>query len=140
MWSKVALLVLVTCLMNLPARAERLLEFGGVTVEAAVSPAYAACFNAAGGSDSRIAECMSAEAKLWDRRLNVAYGALRTRLNKNEFATLQAFQRAWIAERDATCRDTGENGTMGRVVAASCNLRFTVLRAVELEMRAASGG
>jgi len=140
MWPRTALLTALAILAGLPAEAETLVDFRGVKIDVPTSPTYVACFAAAYGSDLRMAECIHAETKLWDRRLNAAYGTLRAKLNKGDFAVLQTFQRAWIADRDAACRDSGQNGTMGRVVAASCNMRFTVLRAIELEMRAADGG
>ncbi len=140
MVSRSALLFALVAMSSVPARAEQLLDYGGVQVEAAVSPAYAKCFAAAGGNDLAMAACMADETKVWDRRLNVAYATLRSRLPKNDFAALQAFQRLWIGDRDAACRDSGETGTSGRVTAAGCVLRSVVLRAVELEIRAGTGG
>jgi uncharacterized protein YecT (DUF1311 family) len=140
MVSKTMLLVALLALSSVPAQAEELLNYGGVKVDAALSPAYSSCFGSAGGNDLGMAECVAAETKVWDRRLNAAYATLRAKLPKNDFAALQSFQRLWIADRDAACRDSGENGTSGRVEAAGCVLRSVVLRAVELELRTGAGG
>jgi uncharacterized protein YecT (DUF1311 family) len=117
------------------ARAEELFDHGGVKIDVAVSPTYVSCFKAADGNDLSMAACITAETASWDRRLNAAYSKLRAQLSKTDFAALQAFQRLWVGERDAACRDDGQNGTPGRVDADSCVLRVTALRVVDLEMR-----
>jgi uncharacterized protein YecT (DUF1311 family) len=126
-------------LLSVAAQAEEQFNFGGVKIDIADSPTYTSCFAAAGGNDLSMAACITTEATSWDGRLNRAYAMLRTRLSKNDFAVLQAFQRAWVGDRDATCRDDGQSGTAGRVAADSCALRLTAVRAAELEMRAARG-
>jgi len=128
-------------LASTSAEAEQVFDTGGVRIDVAESPAYTACFQAADGNDLAMAACISAEADRWDKRLNVAYGRMRAQLAKNDFAVLQAFQRAWISDRDAACRDAacrddGQGGTEGRLNADGCYLRLTAVRAAELEMRA----
>jgi uncharacterized protein YecT (DUF1311 family) len=83
-----------------------------------------------------MAACTAREAPAWDKRLTVVFNELRRQLPAKEFAPLQAFQRAWIADREATCRTIGGEGTAGRVIFETCYVRLTALRAVDLELRA----
>ena len=93
--------------------------------------------------------CLSAEADLWDARLNAAYGPLRDAYRRtdveNEMAgwaapsradALRDMQRAWIAYRDATCALAAAQfgGGTGRGPAhAACRLEETARQALELE-------
>jgi uncharacterized protein YecT (DUF1311 family) len=108
---------------------------GPVRVEVPTTPGRAACFDKADGNDLAMAACEAAEAAAWDRRLNAAFGRLRTALPSAEFARLQTAQRAWIVYRDHECASDPAGGTVARVEAASCTVRMTATRAAELEAR-----
>jgi uncharacterized protein YecT (DUF1311 family) len=95
-----------------------------------------ACIVRGGDNDAAMATCLARETPAWDQRLTAAFNELRRQLPAKDFAALQAFQRAWIADRDAACRTIGGEGTAGPVLFESCYTRLTALRAVELEKRA----
>ena len=108
---------------------------GEVRIAVPVQPGYEACLDRSGGGDLAMMACTDQAAAAWDRRLNAAYGRLRALLPREDFAAVQAAQRGWLAYRDGECRDSGQDGTMGRLAAASCVLRLTAIRAAELEER-----
>jgi uncharacterized protein YecT (DUF1311 family) len=135
MLHRATLIATFAALLAASAQAETY-PLGDLSITIPQSPTYRACFERAAGRDLDMAVCSSAEVSGWDRRLNAAYARLRRVLPPPDFAVLQAFQRAWIAERDAACRDDGQSGTAGRMEAATCRLRMTAIRAAELETRA----
>ncbi|WP_159349535.1 lysozyme inhibitor LprI family protein [Roseomonas harenae] len=130
--------LLALTLASLPAQAQRIGPDQDVEFNITTSKAYDTCMEASGGRDFDMAGCSMAETRRWDARLNAAYSKLRNLLPKNDFAALQAFQRLWMSDRDATCRDDGRSGTSGSLAAAGCVLRMTAVRTAELEMRAAA--
>jgi uncharacterized protein YecT (DUF1311 family) len=121
--------------LTAPAKAFETI-WNGVKVDFPDGQNYSACIEQANGSDIDMTACTTREASPWDRRLTQAFNELRRQLPAKEFATLQAFQRAWIVDRDATCLAIGGEGTAGRVMAETCYVRLTALRAVDLELRA----
>jgi uncharacterized protein YecT (DUF1311 family) len=134
---KASLIVLATWLLGAQPAPAGAMSLGDLTITIPSLTPMQACVDKAMG-DIDLAQCTLAEDAAWDRRLNNAYGALRRLMPQRDFAGLQMFQRAWIVERDAACRDNGENGTSGRLSAASCRLRMTAIRASELEERVQS--
>lgn len=85
-----------------------------------------------------IINCIGEKSDVWDRRLNIAYGNLRSRLREwgqeDQVIRLRDAQRAWIAYRDQNCAyyaNTG--GSLGRVEAAECLRSMTAYRTLELE-------
>ena len=133
-------LAVLACLaaMAVPATRAETFPVGPVKVEVPTGKKYEDCFERAGGNDLDMAACESDEAAGWDRRMNAAWGKLRTSLPPAEMGRLQVAQRGWIAYRDYECRQKPDGGTMERVSAASCILRLTATRAAELEQRAAT--
>ena len=131
------LVVIAMMLLAAPQTPAGAMSLGDLTITIPSLTPMQACVDKALG-DIDLARCTLAEEAAWDRRLNNAYGALRRLMPQRDFAGLQLFQRAWITERDAACRDNGENGTSGRLSAASCRLRMTAIRASELEERVQS--
>lgn len=99
------------------------------------SPAYKKCMDASGGVTVNMLDCMGAEIKLQDVRLNKAYKAAMTAIEDDKTGQLQNVQRMWIKYRDANCgfvrRLTG--GTLDSINAGSCVLQMTRTRAQELE-------
>ena len=80
-------------------------------------------------------ECLSAETKVQDARLNANYKALLASLSETRRMELQEAQRAWLKFRELNCRFyfDPEGGTIARVAANQCFLKATAERATELK-------
>lgn len=101
-----------------------------------------------GYSTMGMAMCNQAETEAWDVLLNEEYKETRAwsaALDEDEQAsfpnldsradTLRDAQRAWIAYRDAECRNEYANwgaGSMRHIVGTACYLDMTAKRTVEL--------
>jgi uncharacterized protein YecT (DUF1311 family) len=81
------------------------------------------------------AECYSRETRIWDAILNDNFRALRDDLDDGQKAKLRDMQRAWIADRDATCGFYHDKirGTLATTMAAACVGRETARRALLLK-------
>ncbi len=99
------------------------------------SPAYKKCMDASGGVTVNMLDCMAAEIKLQDVRLNKAYKAAMTAIEGDKTGQLQNVQRMWIKYRDANCGFVGSltGGTIDSINAGSCVLAMTRIRGQELE-------
>lgn len=95
---------------------------------------YGSCLEKAGGVTAAMHECISAETKVHDVKLNANYKALSAKLPPERRAALLEAQRAWLKYRDANCRFYAdpEGGTMAGVEASDCFLRMTADRAKEI--------
>jgi uncharacterized protein YecT (DUF1311 family) len=94
------------------------------------------CINAATpGADAAMADCYEIEGAIWDQLLNENYKALLGTLDDQQTAQARAMQRAWIADRDATCRfyDDKIQGSMSIMMHAACVTRETAWRAMLLQ-------
>lgn len=125
---RLALFVLPLALLAAPAaRAE----------DPEYSPAYAKCLAAPSGqSTAGMIDCIAAELKAQDVRLNRAYQAAQKRLElPRQKAALTKAQRAWIAFRDADCASLfdADWGSASRLEANSCMLEHTARRADALQ-------
>ena len=81
-----------------------------------------------------IVACVQAKAKVWDDRLNAAYGDLRKRITPDQLQPLQQAELAWIQYRDANCSFYyTAQGSIRQVQAAECMRSMTQDRALELE-------
>ena len=81
-----------------------------------------------------IADCVQANTKTWDRRLNTAYQNLKRRIDAGQREPLTAAQRLWVRFRDANCRFYGsQEGSIRQIQAAECVRAMTQQRALELE-------
>jgi uncharacterized protein YecT (DUF1311 family) len=80
-------------------------------------------------------ECYDRERKIWDALLNDNFRVLRDDLDENQKAKLAGMQRAWIADRDATCGFYHDKirGTIATTMAAACVARETAQRALLLK-------
>jgi uncharacterized protein YecT (DUF1311 family) len=103
------------------------------------------------GGDTTIGmrECLEAEHRYWDGRLNAAYAArmARSRAEDREMNQIRAttlpvedalrgMQRAWIAFRDAACLHEfaqWRGGTGSGPATAACHLHETARQALRLE-------
>ena len=101
------------------------------------TPAYQKCLAAPSGqSTAGMIDCIGAELKIQDARLNRSYQAAQKRMTlPRQKTALTKAQRAWIAFRDADCasRYDADWGTMSRIAANSCVLDRTAERADELD-------
>lgn len=99
------------------------------------SPAYKKCMDGSRGITANMLDCMAAEIKLQDVRLNKAYKAAMTAIEGDKTGPLQNVQRMWIKYRDANCGFVGSltGGTIDSINAGSCVLEMTRTRAQELE-------
>ncbi len=96
---------------------------------------FAACMDKAGGVTQSMVECIDAEVKRQDVRLNKAYKAVMADLSSPRKDELQGVQRLWLKFREANCRFYADpdGGSMARVEANHCFLSVTAARARELE-------
>ena len=80
-------------------------------------------------------DCMAAETRIWDQRLNREYQETLRSLDQETQARLRAAQRLWIQFRDANCltHRTLTGGSIDQLTGADCMMRMTALRAIELE-------
>lgn len=105
--------------------------------EARYTPTYNSCLNsgeAAAGVTAAMAECIAAELKVQDDKLNFQYAAAMHRLPADEGVKLRDVQRQWIKDRDAKCRAAANSGgTIDRLNGPSCLLDETILRTMDLE-------
>ena len=87
-----------------------------------------------GRPTAEMVECLSRQAKVWDRRLNEEYQKLMQSVQGGQREKLRAAQRVWVQYRDANCAyyAAGE-GTNSRVQAAECMRSMTESRTQELE-------
>lgn len=102
---------------------------------ASLSKQFDACMDKSGGVTQGMVECMVAETKRHDARLNKAYKALMGSLNPERQKQLQEAQRAWLKFRDSNCSFyyDHDGGTLARVQANDCVMNMTANRAKELE-------
>jgi uncharacterized protein YecT (DUF1311 family) len=88
-----------------------------------------------GASTQGQVACIRAESKQWDDLLTSEYRALLASLPPATVAKVREAQRQWLTLRDADCAIPGlllEGGTMAQPIAASCYLRRTADRTVQV--------
>jgi len=158
-----ALAFLVASVVARPAQAQKVV-FSPQATQAclAATPTDIACISQsaeqcmqatpAGQTTYGMTECLWAEYKFWDARLNAAYQQLLRQQETAEsdaktygyyelprVAPLRDMQRAWIAFRDAKCdfeRAQWGSGTGGGPAMAGCLLQTTAEQALYLVMMA----
>ena len=104
--------------------------------ETDMSKQYTTCMDKANGVNPDMIDCILAETKQQDARLNENYKRLMSKLSdERKKAPLEA-QRAWIRFRDANCTfwDDPAGGQSAAVTAKECILTMTADRASELEL------
>jgi uncharacterized protein YecT (DUF1311 family) len=96
---------------------------------------YSTCLDKAGGVTVEMIDCIGAETRRQDVRLNHNYKQLLSKLSARRKRELIEAQRAWIGFRNANCRFyyDPEGGSLSRVTAAECTLNATADRASELK-------
>lgn len=107
---------------------------GPASAEPTYSNTYKTCLDASGGATFGMIDCINAEEKLWDQRLNRSYQAVLKQLTPDRQKSLRAAQRLWLQYRDANCGFyfDPDGGQMARLTATECHLRMTADRATEL--------
>jgi uncharacterized protein YecT (DUF1311 family) len=85
--------------------------------------------------DVEFAECRDRETKVWDARLNEAYRRAQSKMEKQALDNLRKVQRAWIAFRDASCRQSSVTfqGTMAGPMVSYCLMNLTARQAIWME-------
>jgi len=121
-------LMVLLCLVGISLSAHAVLD------EQEYSLKYRQCQEKA-MSTADIIDCMAAENKRQDKRLNTAYQQLHGALSSDRQQVLLEAQRLWIQYRDANCAfyHDPEGGTNARIHANQCVLDTTAARAQELE-------
>lgn len=96
---------------------------------------YSTCMDKAGGITANMLDCIGAETKRQDARLNQAYKDVMAQLSAARKKQLQEAQRAWIKYRDANCSFYADpdGGTIAAVNSNDCFMSATASRAKELE-------
>jgi uncharacterized protein YecT (DUF1311 family) len=103
--------------------------------ESETTKEYSACLDKANGVTVEMIDCIGAETKRQDVRLNENYRRLLSKVSLHRKRELLEAQRAWMRFRDANCRFyyDPEGGSLSRVIAAECILSATADRAKELK-------
>jgi uncharacterized protein YecT (DUF1311 family) len=104
--------------------------------ETDMSKQYTTCMDKANGVNPDMIDCILAETKQQDARLNENYKRLMSKLSEERNKALLEAQRAWIRFRDANCTfwDDPAGGQSAAVTAKECILTMTADRASELEL------
>lgn len=99
------------------------------------SKQFSTCMDKSGGATFAMVDCINAELKVQDARLNSAYKKLGAKLTPERKIQLRDVQRIWIRYRDANCafHADPEGGSLARIAGSHCFLQETTLRAQELE-------
>ena len=103
--------------------------------ESNLSQEFSICMDKSQGVTVSMIDCIDAETKKQDTRLNKAYKEVMGQLPAKRKKQLQEAQRLWMSYRDANCSFYADpdGGTMATVTANDCYLTATAARAKELE-------
>lgn len=103
--------------------------------DAGLTKQFSDCMDRSGGVTVDMLNCIAAETKAQDGRLNKAYKEVMAQLVASRKKQLQDAQRAWIKYRDANCNFYADpdGGTMAFVSSSGCFMSATASRAKELE-------
>jgi len=105
-------------------------------VEAQYTSAFKACMesgDAAKGVTMAMADCVAAELKVQDERLNGAYKSAMGKRDAAGQATLRDEERAWIKTREAKCDALAAGGSIDAIVLPNCVLDETIRRRAALQ-------
>jgi len=97
---------------------------------------HSACLEKSHGITAEMINCMLAETRRQDARLNENYKKLLSKSATERKNALIEAQRAWIRFRDANCGFYAdpEGGSAARMAANECILNATADRAKELQL------
>jgi uncharacterized protein YecT (DUF1311 family) len=111
-------------------------EHAGHAAESCIGVLAVACVHKEGNmSNGVLNQCYDREAAVWDKRLNAAYRAALAKMEKDAADNLRKTQRAWIAWRDASCRQPSLTfkGSMAGPMEAWCGMNLTARQAIWME-------
>ena len=93
-------------------------------------------------SESVYGDCRLREAQVWDKRLNIAYRAASAKMERQAADNLRKTQRAWIAWRDASCKQPWITfqGSMAGPMEARCMMSLTANHALAAQTDDRRGG
>jgi uncharacterized protein YecT (DUF1311 family) len=96
---------------------------------------FSNCMDKSNGVTSNMIDCLNAESKRQDARLNKAYKELMDQIPAQRQKHLQIAHGAWVTYRDKNCEFyyDPEGGTIATVNANDCFMSATAARAKELE-------
>src|SRR5262249_15707971 len=123
----------VACLLVL-----LLMVRGSGAAQREMTQEYSSCLGKSNGVTIEMINCMLAETRRQDARLNENYKRLISKLPTERKNGLVEAQRAWIKFRDANCGCYAdpERGSAARVTGNECFLNATADRAKELRLLA----
>lgn len=100
-----------------------------------LSKHFTSCMDKSNGVTTTMIDCIGAETKQQDVRLNKAYKELTAVLTPERKKQLLDVQRMWLKYRDANCAfyNDPDGGSLARVNANDCFMSATAARAKELE-------
>ena len=100
-----------------------------------LSAEYSKCIEQSGGTNPGMLDCMGAEEKRQDKRLNDVYKKLMNELKPKRKRQLQEAQRLWIKYIEANCNWylDPDGGTAATLAANECPVLAKAARARELE-------
>jgi uncharacterized protein YecT (DUF1311 family) len=103
--------------------------------ETIITKEFSRCMEHARGNAQKILNCIAAERKLQDVRMNMAYKSLKQKLPDTQRTQLILTQRSWILFRDLNCKSYAKpgGGELALIKARDCGRYHTALRARELE-------
>jgi uncharacterized protein YecT (DUF1311 family) len=111
-------------------------EQAGYASESCIGVLAVACVQKEGNtSNGVLIQCYGKEAAVWDHRLNAAYRAALSEMEKDAADNLRKSQRAWIVWRDASCRQPYlvYKGSMAGPMEAWCEMNITARQAIWME-------
>ena len=100
-----------------------------------LSAQYSACMDKSGGVTVKMVDCMVAETKAQDVKLNASYKRALNAQTPERKKQLTEVQRQWLKYRDANCDFYADpdGGTMATLAVHSCYMSATAERAQELQ-------
>jgi uncharacterized protein YecT (DUF1311 family) len=112
--------------------------WGSDAADREMTQEYSTCLGKSNGVTIEMINCMLAETRRQDARLNDNYKRLISKLPTERKTALVEAQRAWIKFRDTNCGFYAdpEGGFAARVTANECFLNATADRAKELRLLA----
>jgi len=99
-----------------------------------MSQEYSGCMDKSNGNTAGMTDCIAAETKRQDARLNENYKQLMSKLSAKRRNALREAQRAWVKFRDTNCSFyfDPDGGTAALLDGRDCFLQATANRAKEL--------
>jgi uncharacterized protein YecT (DUF1311 family) len=102
------------------------------------SETYVKCIVEAGGVTATMRECIGAEYRRIDARLNASYKRVLARLSKTSQAKLRGEERAWLKTRLDKCEhdlEEDKGGTIWLIEMDNCALQESIRRTLWIERK-----